>query len=178
MRYDDIRLGEDYDSYSIPIRYYYKGKRYGIMNYAGPYYRQALKDNGGPYFWFTISEYNASNGRTVKIYMNKPEYVIKSRRDVFNLLTKDDLEGMIKYFKSDPKVEGLEPLRSYLDKYKRIEDCTQSTVWEYFLDKINAEDGNIMPANLPMPDYNKLPTIKEYKYERQSIPILSKQKAQ
>ena len=164
MRHHDYRIGEDYDCYSIPIKYVYDNKMYSIMNYGGPYFSRKEIE---PYFWLSISQLNLSSQNTIKIYMTKPEYVIKSRKDVNNILTRNEVNAMIDFFKSDPlkvreqySFSEIDDLESYcLDEYSRITNKSWKNIWEYFIDKINCEEGCIaMPINLPMPDYSKLPT--------------------
>ena len=156
MRYDDRRLGEDYDCYSIPLSYVYNGMRYEIMNYGGPQYKYTKVES---YFWLTIGNLNLSSTRVIKIYMTKPEYVRKSRKDDFNMLRRDELDAMITFLKSKPS-DDIEDLHSCcLKEYSRICNRSWNNMWEYFLDKINSEEGFIaMPINLPIPDYTKLPT--------------------
>lgn len=156
MRYDDRRLGEDYDCYSIPLSYAHNGVRYEIMNYGGPQYSYTKVE---PYFWLTIGNLNLSSTKVIKIYMTKPEYVRKSRKDDFNMLRRDELDAMISFLKSKPSDDIEDLYACCLKEYSRIRNRSWNNMWEYFLDKINSEEGFIaMPINLPMPDYSKLPT--------------------
>lgn len=159
MRFDDDRLNEDFDSYSFLLEYIDKETniKYGIMNYG----YQSLynwKSNFGPYFWLQKGKNQPVTSYDVfKIYMDRPEYVRVSRRDVNHYLTKRDLELMINFFTSMPTESNCYERDSIT--INAIREKKVHSGWELLIYKNNEENLEILiPPHYPMPYYSKLPT--------------------
>lgn len=159
MRFDDNRLGEDYDSYSSVLIYVddETNTKYEIMNYG---YQSSCnyKSDFGPYFWLQKGKNQFITSYDVfKIYMDRPEYVRVSRKDVNHYLTKRDLELMIEFFTSMPTKNACFQKDSRL--INAIEQRKIHSGWELLIYKNNEENSEILiPQHYPMPDYTKLPT--------------------